>query len=138
MHIFYCAGGKIGEVAGVSPDAGPQAPDAVLVRPVCSLSGSARVRHRTPGTGRQVGASSVLSPVSSRFALLPRFKSVVRCSVSGDLARLQTSLCLRPVCTGHVRCQLDYVRCSAGDRWSSTCEIQKVTRGCFWSTRRRG
>ena len=83
MHIFYCAGGKIGEVVGVSPDAGPQAPDAVPVRPVCRLSGSARVRHRT-----QVGASSVLSPVSSRFALLPGFKSAVRCSVSGDLARL--------------------------------------------------
>ena len=60
MHIFYCAGGKIGEVAGVflaeehSPDAGSEAPDAVSERPVCRLPGSARVRHRTPGTGRKL------------------------------------------------------------------------------------
>ena len=60
MHIFYCAGGKIGEVAGVflaeeySPDAGSEAPDAVFERPVCRLPGSARVRHRTPGTGHKL------------------------------------------------------------------------------------
>ena len=61
MHIFfYCAGGKIGEVAGVflveehSPDAGSEAPDAVSECPVCRLPGSARVRHRTPGTGRKL------------------------------------------------------------------------------------
>ena len=30
-----------------SPDAGPEAPDAVFVRPVCRLPGSARVRHQT-------------------------------------------------------------------------------------------
>jgi len=59
VHIFYCVDGKIGEVAGVflakkhSPDAGPEAPDAVSVRLVCIQSGSARVRHRTPGTGRR-------------------------------------------------------------------------------------
>ena len=41
MHIFYCAVGKIGEVAGVflaekySPDAGLEAPDTVSMRPVC-------------------------------------------------------------------------------------------------------
>ena len=66
MHIFYCARGKFGEVAGVflaeehSPDAGSKAPDAVSERP-----GSARVRHRT-----QAGASGGLSPVSARFANL--------------------------------------------------------------------
>ena len=58
MLIFYCAGGKIGEVAGVflaeehSPDAGSEAPDAVCERPVCRLPGPARLRHRTLGTGR--------------------------------------------------------------------------------------
>ena len=36
MNIFYCAGGKFREVAG-SPDAGPEAPDAVPARPVCCL-----------------------------------------------------------------------------------------------------
>jgi len=60
VHIFYCAGGKIGEVMGVflaeehSPDAGSEAPDAVSERPVCRLPGSARVRHRTAGTGRKL------------------------------------------------------------------------------------
>ena len=60
MHIFYCAGGKIGEVAGVflaekhSPDAGPEAPDAMPVRPMCRLPDSARVRHQTPGTRRRL------------------------------------------------------------------------------------
>jgi len=39
VHIFYCIGGKIGEVVGVflaeehSPDADSEAPDAVPVRP---------------------------------------------------------------------------------------------------------
>ena len=37
-----------------APDAGPEAPDAVPVRPVCRLPGSARVRHRTPDTGRRL------------------------------------------------------------------------------------
>ena len=60
MHIFYYAGGKIGEVAGVflakehSPDAGSEAPDAVSERPVFRLPGLARVRHQTPGTGRKL------------------------------------------------------------------------------------
>ena len=60
MNIFYSAGGKFGEVVGVffakkhSPDAGSEAPDAVPVRPVYMLPGSARVRHRTPGTGRRL------------------------------------------------------------------------------------
>jgi len=52
--------GIFGEVAGVflaeehSPDAGSEEPDAVSERPVCRLPGSARVRHRTPGTGRKL------------------------------------------------------------------------------------
>ena len=60
MHFFYCAGGKIGEVAGVflaeehSPDAGPEAPDAVPVRPVSRQPGSVRVRHRTIRTGHSL------------------------------------------------------------------------------------
>ena len=50
------AGGKVGEVTGVflaekhSPNAGLEAPDAVLVGPVCRQSDSVRVRHRTLGT----------------------------------------------------------------------------------------
>jgi len=60
VHIFYCAGGKIGEVTGVflteehSPDAGLEAPDAVPVRPVSRQPGSVRVRHRTIDTGRSL------------------------------------------------------------------------------------
>jgi len=60
VHIFYCPGGKIGELAGVflakkhSPDAGPEAPDAMPVRPVSRQPGSVRVRHRTIGTGRSL------------------------------------------------------------------------------------
>ena len=85
MHSFYCAGGKIGEVAGVflaekhSPDAGPEAPDAVPVRPVCRLPGSGRVRQRTPGTGRRLECPVCL----------------VRCP-----RVLQCSLGLSPVSTG--------------------------------------
>jgi len=98
-----------------SPDVGPEAPDAVSVRPVCRLPSSARVRHRT-----QAGVSSVLSPVSARFALLPGSKSgehrTVRCSASGDRASLQTSLSFSPMCIGRVRCQLRSVRCSTGYR----------------------
>jgi len=98
-----------------SPDAGPKAPDAVSVHSVCRLPGSARVRHRT-----QAGASGVLSLVLCIFALLPGFKSgehrTVQSSASGDPTRLQTSLCLRPVCTGRVRCQLNHVWCFAGYR----------------------
>ena len=51
VHFFYCAGGKIGEVAGHSPDAGLEAPDAVPVRPVSTQPGSVRVRHQTIRTG---------------------------------------------------------------------------------------
>ena len=54
MGIFF------GEVAGVflaeehSSDAGSEAPDAVPELPVCRLPSSARVRHRTLGTGRKL------------------------------------------------------------------------------------
>jgi len=60
VNIFYSAGGKFGEAAGVffaekhSSDAGPEASDAVPVRPVYRLPGSARVRHQTLGTGRRL------------------------------------------------------------------------------------
>jgi len=37
-----------------SPDAGPEAPNVVSVRLVYRLPSSARVRHRTPGTGRRL------------------------------------------------------------------------------------
>ena len=60
MYIFYCTGGKFGEVAGVffaekhSRDAGLEAPDAAPVRPVYKLPGSARIRHRMLGTRRRL------------------------------------------------------------------------------------
>ena len=85
MHIFYCAGGKIGEVAGVflaeehSLDANSEAPDAVPVRPVSRQPDSVRVRHRTIGTGR-----SLERPVVS-----------VRCA-----GVLRPSLRMGPVSTG--------------------------------------
>jgi len=61
MHIFCCAGGKFGEVAGVSPD-----DDCGGIgrwgcaSGVLSVRGLVRVRHRTLGTGHRlnpVGAS---------------------------------------------------------------------------------
>jgi len=60
MHIFYCAGEKFGEVAGVHRTLATEAPDAESTG-VLSVPGSVRIRHRTPGTGRglnSVGASS--------------------------------------------------------------------------------
>jgi len=56
VHIFYCAGGKFGEVAEVfltenHRTLAVEAPDAEAVRPVCC---GARVKHRTVNTGRRV------------------------------------------------------------------------------------
>ena len=49
MHIFYCVGGKFGEVADRT--LAVEAPDAEAMRPVrCG----ARVKHRTVLTGRRV------------------------------------------------------------------------------------
>jgi len=69
MHIFYCAGGKFGEVAGMfltekhSQDAGPGGTGRrACVSDVLSVPGPARVKHWTPGTGRRldpIGASGV-------------------------------------------------------------------------------
>jgi len=96
--------GNFGEVTG-SPDAGPEAPDAVSVRPVYRQPGTVRVRHRTLAC-----ASDGVRLMSRRFAVLPGFKSgehrTVRCSAFGDPSNLQTSLSLGPVCTGRVRWQL--------------------------------
>ena len=111
VHIFYCAGGKIGEVARV-------------------FHRTLAQRHRTLclaqlglGTGRRlepVGASGVLSPVFCVFAMLSGYETgehrTVWCSASGDPVSLQTSLSLSLVSTGRVRWQLNRVRCSAGDR----------------------
>ena len=55
MHIFYCAGGKFGEVAGVflaHRTLAVEATDVESERPVQTVPGPARVRHRTIGTGR--------------------------------------------------------------------------------------
>ena len=68
MLSLYCAGGKFGEVAGVflakrhSLDAGPEAPDAVSVHPVCSQC----LPQQGLGTGHQapdVGLSLFVRPV---------------------------------------------------------------------------
>ena len=89
VHIFYCAGGKFGEDAGVflaeehSADAGSEAPDAVSERPVCRLPDSVRVRHRTIGTGRSL-------------------ERPVVCVRSEEV--LQTSLRMSPVITGRLGC----------------------------------
>jgi len=125
MHIFYCAGGKFGEIAGVflaeqhPPDAGLEAPDAVSVCPVCRQC----LAQLGLGTRRRldpVGASGVLSPVFCIFAILSGYETgehrTVRCSASGDPASLQTSLSFSPVSTRRVRWQLNRIRCSAGDR----------------------
>jgi len=55
VHIFYCAGGNFGEVAGVflaHRTLAFGAPNAESERPVQTVPGPARVRHRTIGTGR--------------------------------------------------------------------------------------
>jgi len=124
VHIFYCTGEKIGEVTRVflaekhSPDAGPEAPDAVSVRPVYRQC----LAQLGLGTGRRldpIGASGVLNLVFCAFAMLSGYETgehrTVRCSASGDPASLQTSLSLSLVSTGHVRWQLNHVWCSAGD-----------------------
>ena len=118
MHIFYCAGGKIGEVVGVflaeehSPDAGSEAPDAVSERPVCRLPDSVRVRHRTIGTGRSLERPVVCVRCEEVLQTSLRMSSVstghsgcVRWLASGDPASLWSSLRMSPVCTGRVRCQ---------------------------------
>ena len=120
MHIFYCAGGKIGEVTGETlTGRWPTGTGRrVCASGVQAVPGSARVRHQTPSIGHRldpVGASSDVSPVLCAFAMLSGYEigehRTDRCP-----ARLQTSLCLTPVCTRRVRCQLNRVRCSAGDR----------------------
>jgi hypothetical protein len=129
VHTFYCAGGKIGEVAGVflaeehSPDAGSEAPDAVSERPVCRLPDSVRVRHRTIDTGRSlerpvvcVRCEDVLQ-TSLRVGPVSTGRSgCVRWLASGDPASLRSSLRMSPVCTGPSGAHLLSVRCTAGDR----------------------
>ena len=129
MHIFYCAGGKFGEVAGVflaeehSPDAGSEAPDAVSERPVCRLPDSVRVRHRTIGTGRwlerpvvSVRCAGVLRPSLRMGPVSTGRSGCVRWLASGDPASLRSSLRMSPVCTGPSGAHLLSVRCTAGDR----------------------
>ena len=119
MHIFYCAGGKFGEVAGVflteehSPDVDSEAPDAVPVRPVSRQPDSVRVRHRTIGTGRwlerpvvRVRCAGVLRPSLGVSPVSTGRPVCVRWIASGDLASLRNSLRMSPVSTGRVRCGL--------------------------------
>jgi len=112
VHIFYCAGWKIGEVAGVFLRTLAQRNRTLCLCVRCAGSAwLARVGHRTPGTERRldpIGASGVLSLVLYAFAMLSGFKTgehwTVWCSASGDPASLQTSLSLSPLRTGRVRC----------------------------------
>jgi len=92
-----------------SPDAGSEAPDAVSERPVCRLPDSARVRHRTPGTGRKmeppvvsVRCEGVLQPSLRMSPVSTTRSGCVRWLASGDRASLQSSLRMSPVCTGRV------------------------------------
>jgi len=91
------------------------APEAESERPVQTVPGPARVRHRTIGTGRwlerpvaRVRCAGVLRP-SLRMG--PVSTGRYRCLASGDPASLRSSLRTGPVCTG-----LLSVRCSAGYR----------------------
>ena len=102
MHIFYCVGGKFGEVAGVflaekhSPDAGHGSTGR------CAYASGVLwcLARLGLGTGRRldpVRVSGVVSPVFCAFALLSGFETgvhrTVRCSASGDRA-LCRSLCV--------------------------------------------
>jgi len=85
------------------------APDAESEHPVQTVSGPARARHWTTGTERRPVRPVVRVRCDVRFAELSEFKSGehrTQHGVSGDPTDLQTSQCLRPVCTGRVRCQL--------------------------------
>ena len=76
MHIFYSAGGKFGEVAGnTHRTLASRAPDAESKRPVQTVPGPARVRHRTTGTGRRPVRPVVRVRCEVRFAELSEFKS---------------------------------------------------------------
>jgi len=78
VHIFYCAGGKFGEVAGVflaHRTLASRAPDAESERPVQTVPGPARVRHWTTGTGRGPVRPVVRVRCEVRFAELSEFKS---------------------------------------------------------------
>ena len=66
MHIFYCADGKFGEVAGVfslekhSADAGRGGTKrCAYASGVLSVPDSVRVRHRTLGTRRRLNPACV-------------------------------------------------------------------------------
>ena len=101
MHIFYCAGGKFGEVVGnTHRTLATEAPDAVSERPVQTVPDPARVRHRTIGTGRwlerpvvRVRCADVLRP-SLRMG--PVSTGRYRCLASGDPVCLRNSLRMSP------------------------------------------
>ena len=89
VHIFYCAGGKFGVVAGVflaekTLTGRWLLEHRTLRRPVQTVPGPVRVRHRMIGTGRWLE------------------RPVVRVRCAGVL---RPSLRMSPVCTGRVRCQ---------------------------------
>ena len=125
-YIFYCAGGKFGEVAGVFLSR-KHSPDALRGGtrrwPLASgvLSGVAECTGRT-------GVSPVLS-VRCAGVLRPSLRmgpvstGRYRCLASGDPASLRSSLRTSPVCTGRVRCgpvERPVVLCQArarGSRW---------------------
>ena len=102
---------------------------------VQAVPGSARVRHRTPGTGRgldPVGASGVLSPMFCVFALLSGYETgehrTVRCSASNDPTSLHTSLSLSPLRIGRVRCVLTVspvLRPQGDSRWRQRLDFKR-------------
>ena len=85
VHIFYCAGVSFGRSRGRNTHRtlATEAPDAKSERPVQTVPGPARVRHRTTDTGRRP-----VRPVVS-----------IRCA-----GVLRHSLRMGPVSTGRYRC----------------------------------
>jgi len=140
VYIFYCVGGKFGEVAGVFL-AGCKVRrhrTLALASGVLSVLDPARVEHRTHYTGRRVfpvhasgeaclnrgclfestGRSGrvrcegVLQP-SLRLSPVSTGPSGAPSPVRSQFAELST---MGPVSTGRVRCSLNHVRWFVGSR----------------------
>ena len=110
MHIFYCAGGKFGEVAGVFLSR-KHSPDALCGGtgrwPLSSgvLSGAAECTGRTGESPCSASGVRAIWRPSLRMSPMSTVRSgCVQWLASGDRASLRSSLRTGPVCTGRVRC----------------------------------
>jgi len=109
VHIFYCAGGNFGEVAGVFLSR-KHSPDALRGGtrrcPLASgvLSGAAECTGRTRESPvLSVRCEGVLLPSLRMSPVSTGRSGCVRWLASGDRASLWSSLRTGPVCTGRVR-----------------------------------